>query len=528
MRTTHQVRRVCALVVMAAALTWQASPCLAVGFHGGGGGRGGGGMAGGRGGFGGGAGPSLGGFGGGMRGPSLGGLSLPGGLGGGGFAGGIGGAGIGAGGFGSLGLGSFPRGGPGAGAAGVGGAGFSGLGGGALDHGGIPGFPSIAGGAFPRAGGAGASASQLGNFLGLPAGGGPLAGGGGPVRPAWLDQAAGGGAAAGALSRLPNAGGGAAPWAAGFAGNRPSWLNPASGAAGGLAGGDVGNRIANSGLFPDGRAGAAQNWLDAHPERAQQWQDRGDQVRQQWDGTNHPLASDAAKIPGSDWWSKDHPNLAPWYYHHDWHNHGWAYWWGTPAWGAFATWFPAWGWAAPVYYDYGDGGNVVYQDQNVYVNGQDVGSAADYAASAANLATVDPQAAASTPADNDWMALGTFAVETSPQDSSTTRVLQLAVDRQGIISGTMHNSSTNQSYVVQGQVDKQTQRVAFTIGDKSDVVMETGIYNLTQQQTPVLVHFGPDKTENYLLVRLDPPGGAAAGGDNGDAAGAAEPNPFSQ
>jgi hypothetical protein len=79
----------------------------------------------------------------------------------------------------------------------------------------------------------------------------------------------------------------------------------------------------------------------------------------------------------------------------------------------------------------------------------------------------------------------------------------------------MHNSSTNKTYVVQGRVDKETQRAAFTIGDKSDVVMETGIFNLTKPQTPVLVHFGPSKTETYLLVRLDPPkdaGGDASGG----------------
>jgi hypothetical protein len=33
--------------------------------------------------------------------------------------------------------------------------------------------------------------------------------------------------------------------------------------------------------------------------------------------------------------------------------------------------------------------------------------------------------------------------------------------------------------------------------------METGIYNLTQDQAEVLVHFGPEKTQNVLLVRLD-------------------------
>jgi hypothetical protein len=31
------------------------------------------------------------------------------------------------------------------------------------------------------------------------------------------------------------------------------------------------------------------------------------------------------------------------------------------------------------------------------------------------------------------------------------------------------------------------------------------LYNLTQQEAPLLVHFGRDKVENWLLVRLDNP-----------------------
>ncbi len=34
---------------------------------------------------------------------------------------------------------------------------------------------------------------------------------------------------------------------------------------------------------------------------------------------------------------------------------------------------------------------------------------------------------------------------------------------------------------------------------------ETGLYNLTQEQAPVLVHFGADKVENWLFVRLEDP-----------------------
>jgi hypothetical protein len=35
--------------------------------------------------------------------------------------------------------------------------------------------------------------------------------------------------------------------------------------------------------------------------------------------------------------------------------------------------------------------------------------------------------------------------------------------------------------------------------------METGIYNLTQDQTEALVHFGNEKTQQWLMVRLKQP-----------------------
>lgn len=306
-------------------------------------------------------------------------------------------------------------------------------------------------------------------------------------------------------------------WPNGHAGNFPTWSGGQAEVPRGNAA-KLSSNIMNT-VAPGGpHSNQIHNWADNHPERMQSFQQHADQVRQRWDQNNNPWRGNVR--PGSDWWSKYHPDLHHWYYHHDWYNHPWNYWWGFATWDALGSWFPTWGWAEPVYYDYGAGGNVVYQDNNVYVNGTDVGSAADYAESAAQLATVDPSQEEATADTEQWLPLGTFAVETSASDTSTTRQLQLAVDKAGIISGTMHNASTDKMYVVQGRVDKQTQRAAFTIGDKSNVVMETGIYNLTKPQTPVLVHFGPNKTETYLLVRLDPPKEAG-----GDASGAAEQQP---
>ena len=37
------------------------------------------------------------------------------------------------------------------------------------------------------------------------------------------------------------------------------------------------------------------------------------------------------------------------------------------------------------------------------------------------------------------------------------------------------------------------------------LVVETGLYNLTNDEVPVLVHFGPDRQEGRVLIRLQQP-----------------------
>jgi hypothetical protein len=179
----------------------------------------------------------------------------------------------------------------------------------------------------------------------------------------------------------------------------------------------------------------------------------------------------------------------------------WSYWWGAPTWNSCTNWFPNYGWNQGCYYDYGPGGNVVYQDGQVVVNGEAVGSATEYAESAAELAEVDPAAIQATPSE-DWLALGTFSMAVTENEVDPARVMQLAVNKEGIISGTIHNRLSGNTYTVQGRVDKDTQRIAFTIGNDRNTVIETGIYNLTQDQTPVLCHFSGRQSQTYLLARL--------------------------
>jgi hypothetical protein len=268
-------------------------------------------------------------------------------------------------------------------------------------------------------------------------------------------------------------------------------------------------------------------WYGARPGW-DHWSSWGNGVRDHWHYNHwHNNWFDG------NWWNNHVHRWPGWYYGWGVGNYHWNYWWSTPVWSSVANWFSVGGVPVsylnqPIYYDYSDGGNVVYQDNSVYVGGQQVATAQEFAQSAAALATVEPPANEQDAAAAEWMPLGTFAVSTSEAETQPTRVLQLAVDKQGVISGTMVNTLTEETQPVQGAVDKETQRVAFRIGDNQDVVAETGLYNLTQNDVPLLVHYGPDRQENYLLVRLEAP----PEGDQAAPAGATVPggagDPFAQ
>jgi hypothetical protein len=111
------------------------------------------------------------------------------------------------------------------------------------------------------------------------------------------------------------------------------------------------------------------------------------------------------------------------------------------------------------------------------------------------------------------MSLGVFALtaDGEPAGAEPTMFLQLAVSKQGVISGTFQNTATGVVQAIEGMVDKQTQRAAWTAKGKSRPLMEMGIVNLTRDTTPALVHFADGSTQQWLLVRLDKPAAADAG-----------------
>lgn len=168
------------------------------------------------------------------------------------------------------------------------------------------------------------------------------------------------------------------------------------------------------------------------------------------------------------------------------------------------TWFTGYGYSEPIYYNYGN--NVYYQDDTVYYGDQPVATADEYADQAEQIATSIP--ADVQPAPEDWMPLGVFALSPSDESSASsapTMFLQLAVSKEGIISGTLQNTTANTVKAIEGMVDKQSQRAAWTVQGETRPIMETGIGNLTQDTVPALVHFADGTTQQWLLVRLEKP-----------------------
>jgi uncharacterized protein (TIGR03000 family) len=163
--------------------------------------------------------------------------------------------------------------------------------------------------------------------------------------------------------------------------------------------------------------------------------------------------------------------------------------------------------AEPIYYDYGN--TIVYQDNNVYDNGQEVATAPQYEQQAATIAQQGQEA--QPPATDKWQPLGVFAL-VQGDDTTSNTMFQLAVNQEGIIRGNYYDGLMDSTSTVYGSVDKKTQRAAWTIGDKKTPVFDAGLFNLTKDETPVLVHFGPDKTQQWLLVRVQQKDGKSAPG----------------
>jgi hypothetical protein len=244
-----------------------------------------------------------------------------------------------------------------------------------------------------------------------------------------------------------------------------------------------------------------QNFRDNRREDWQQhrkdlWDYRSDRAEEIWDNARDfydDVFDDA-------WWGRWGWGTSwPGYYPGD----PW-WWWSDASWNSLATFVSVP--SDPVYTDYGM--NVVYEGDTVYLDNQPF-PAEQYNAPMMEAATNVKQPAPPLPPSDpnqptEWMPLGVFALA-QEERGDPVMFFQLSVNRDGIISGAFQSTIASDTRPVAGQVEKASQRAAWRIGDNTETIFETTLGNLTQDVSPIAVHFGNSRTQTWLLVRMPEP-----------------------
>jgi hypothetical protein len=353
--------------------------------------------------------------------------------------------------------------------------------------------------------------------------------------------------------------GGAA--AGGALANRPSQLpasRPGAGDRGGLGG------RPSAGTRPAHRPQDRGNWSERSQGRDQRWKDRVDNRSESWNQRQENRGSrrdDFQQNRDERWdqlqgnredrqnwrdqnredWQQHREDM--WDYRYDradevWDNCRDFYddcfddrWWGACGWGyGYVGVYPAnpwWWWRpvtwaaltsfvyvssppAPVYVDYGT--TVVYEGETVYVDNKPL-PAEQYNEPVKQLATTVEQPPPPMPPQEgkeaEWMPLGVFALVQEKQ-GDPVMFFQISLSRDGRISGGFESTLTGDQKPIAGQVDKQTQNVAWRVGDNTGTVFATTLANLTMDVSTVAVHFGSERVQQWLLVRMPEPPAADA------------------
>ncbi len=200
---------------------------------------------------------------------------------------------------------------------------------------------------------------------------------------------------------------------------------------------------------------------------------------------------------GNSWWRPAayyRPNINPWS------------WWRPAAWTGLAAFFGGAAVASALDRDYGT--QVYYDQTNYYIEGQPVAPAPQYRQEALTLAAAPPSEEPFIPVEDDdkngWYPLGVWAL-TQEEKGDAVMFYQLAVNKQGEVSGAYSNVLTGETSPVTGSVDFETQRVAWRTGSSDTTAMEANLAGLTKDFTPVFVHYGTGQTQEWLLVRMEDP-----------------------
>ena len=187
--------------------------------------------------------------------------------------------------------------------------------------------------------------------------------------------------------------------------------------------------------------------------------------------------------------------------------------WSTPGWTEVTDWL---GGDLPDN-QYMFGADLIYDGNTVYLCGRPVAAADKYYESAVNIARRGvpdrTRGGSSTQNTNSqWLPLGVYQAMRGgdKSDKSNVMLFQLAVNKAGVVRGNYYDPSYKNVQQLEGSVDKGTERVAWIVADRPNVVFDVLLYNLTQPETSMLVHTGADKQEQWTFVRLNRPAGNSA------------------
>jgi hypothetical protein len=179
-------------------------------------------------------------------------------------------------------------------------------------------------------------------------------------------------------------------------------------------------------------------------------------------------------------------------------------WWSPPPWRTVCGWFNGWyvgvGYPRPIVYDYGT--NVIIRERTVIVNEEPVTTIESLYEQLREQVSRGKRANINDP-NHEWLPLGTFAVLEDPREPDYSIILQLAVDKGGVIRGNIVNETEDTTMQIEGSVDEKTQRAAFSVvGEDENVVAECGLWNLTEDSLTMQIHLGNGETEVRTLIRL--------------------------
>ncbi len=258
----------------------------------------------------------------------------------------------------------------------------------------------------------------------------------------------------------------------------------------------------------DRQAWRDQNREDWQKHREELWDYRGDRADEIWDNARDFYDD----VFDDHWWG-----ACGW-------GHGWVghypsnpWWWWAPATiGAAVSWVGS-AITEPVYIDYGM--NVIYEGETVYVDNQPV-PASEYSYPMMEAVAEVPQPAppmppvppaaqqVSTtqppPAAEEWLPLGVFALA-QEEKGDPVMFFQISVNKEGLISGAFNSTISDDQRPIAGKVDKKTQQVGWRIGENKETIFVTSLGNLTQDVSPIAIHFGKARTQTWLLVRMPEP-----------------------